>query len=138
MVPQVRMNFKLTIIFSLMCLATLGGCKQKSMQELMVGRWKLTKSDFSSSPGFSSGLRQDYYEFNIGRVVEYKKEGTMKWGDQIDWEPYTINPADSGIYYVNDTVWIHSLTKNTLVLKERSNDGILFSTFERLSSKNSN
>ncbi len=128
------MNNKIIFIFILS--TVLGGCGQRSMQEQIVGRWEITKCDFSAPTDTSQGLWKDYYQLNIGRIVEFKKDGTSKWDEQKVWQPYTINSADSGIYYKKDTIWIQSISGNTLVIMEMNNYGVLLTTHERLPDKN--
>jgi hypothetical protein len=102
------------------------------MQELIVGRWKTTQCDFSDPTDRYQGLSKDYYQMNIGRIVEFKKEGTMRWDEQAHWQSYSLDPSDSSICFLKDTIRIQSISGNTLVLKEIDHTKVLITTLTRL------
>lgn len=111
----------------LFILLLIAGCSSDSLENKIVGKWKIDSSNYFAPNEKYKGLGRDYYNLDNGRIIEYRKDFQSQWNTGKHSFSYKINSKDSLIVNPNKSIKIIKLNNSELVIRETL-DSICFLT----------
>lgn len=116
-------SFIITIVIAIVVVSCSGSSKDR-----LVGKWKIVKCVWEGS---DQGLRNDYYQANVGRVIAYTTDSS-RWENHLHAAAYTFDEQKSEIRYKKKVLQVLNITSSELVIREKDTTGSLTTTFVRI------
>ncbi len=106
-------------------------CTSNSLDETLIGQWKVTRCEYFDPKGVNSGLMQEYYKLYSGEIRIFEN-GRTKWKKAKNFIDFALNENDSILKFKTDTLKLIKLTSDTLIIRDKFKGQLLFTTFVRV------